>query len=79
MEEKLTNIFCTVLRITPADVAANPTLGDSEYWDSLQHMNLVAAIEQAFGIELSFEEIVAMKSFTEARAMLSGKLAQAAS
>lgn len=79
MEDQLAEIFCTILRITPEEVAANPSLGDSESWDSLQHMNLVAAIEQAFDIELSFEEIVAMKSFTEARAVLSSKLSQGAS
>jgi len=79
MKEKLAGIFCTVLRIPPEQIETNPTLGDSDYWDSLQHMNLVAAIEQEFGFELTFEEIVAMKSFEESCAVLEKKLGQAAS
>lgn len=78
MTDKLADVFCTVLRLQPEDLKANPRLGGVERWDSLQHMNLIAAIEQAYGIELTFEEIVEMKSWEEAQAVLEKKLSRAA-
>ena len=33
-----------------------------ETWDSMQHLNLVLAIEEKFGLQLSPEEIEEMKS-----------------
>ena len=41
-----------------------------ESWDSLQHMNLIASLEQSFGIELTFEEIIAMQNVGEIRRIL---------
>lgn len=79
MKEKLAGIFCTVLRLTPEDIKSNPTFGKTERWDSLKHMNLVASIEQAFEIELSLDEIVAMRSFEESCSILKDKLGRAAS
>lgn len=31
-------------------------------WDSLKHMELIAGIEKNFNIELTFEEIIGMRS-----------------
>ncbi|MBK7653148.1 MAG: hypothetical protein IPJ20_23815 [Flammeovirgaceae bacterium] len=40
---------------------------------SLQHMNLIAALEQAFNTEFTFEEIVSMQSVAEIRRVLKSK------
>ena len=38
---------------------------DVPKWDSLQHMALVAAIEQQFGISLSMDEMVEIRSVND--------------
>jgi acyl carrier protein len=44
-----------------------------ESWDSLQHMNLIVSLEQAFQAEFTFEEIVSMQSVAEIKRVLRGK------
>ena len=46
---------------------------DVDAWDSLKHMELIVSLEQSFGIELSFDEIVAMRSVGEIKRVLRGK------
>jgi acyl carrier protein len=43
---------------------------DVEAWDSLKHMEVIVALEQNFEIELSFDEIVNMKSVAEIKRVL---------
>ncbi len=43
---------------------------DTESWDSLKHMALIEEIENAYSLELSFEEIVTMQSVAKIKAVL---------
>ena len=45
-----------------------------ETWDSIQHLNLVLALEERFGLQLSPEEIEQMKSVGETAKMIASKL-----
>lgn len=47
----------------PADkITADSSPQTIENWDSMQHLNLVLAVEEKFGVQLSPEEIEQMKS-----------------
>jgi acyl carrier protein len=50
-----------------------------ETWDSIQHLNLVLALEEKFGLQLSPEEIEQMKSVGEVIKLVEGKLQAAPS
>jgi len=63
-------ILSDVLQISAARVAPDLAMKDVEAWDSLKHMELIAAIERSFGLELTFEEIVAMRSVAEIERVL---------
>jgi acyl carrier protein len=45
-----------------------------ENWDSIQHLNLVLAVEEKFGVQLSPEEIEEMKSVGETAKLVESKL-----
>jgi acyl carrier protein len=45
-----------------------------ETWDSMQHLNLVLALEERFGLQLSPEEIEQMRSIGETAKMIESKL-----
>jgi len=45
-----------------------------ENWDSIQHLNLVLAIEERFGVQLSPEEIEQMKSVGETVKLVESRL-----
>jgi acyl carrier protein len=44
--------------------------GKTEGWDSVAHMQLVAAIENAFGIMLETEDVIAMSDYAVVRNIL---------
>jgi acyl carrier protein len=44
-------------------------------WDSLSHMELIGAIEDAFGVELTAHEIIAMTSVARIEDVLRAKSA----
>ena len=62
--------MATVLQIPPTAVTDDLAMKDVESWDSLKHMELILSVEKRFGIELSFDEIVAMKTVHEIRRVL---------
>ena len=38
---------------------------DIEDWDSLEHINLIAAVEQEFGMKFNMGQVVSMKNVGE--------------
>ena len=61
-----------LIRLGPSGVERH----DVEAWDSLKHMELVVSLEEAFGMQLTFDEIVAMQSVGEIKRVLRAKGAQ---
>lgn len=49
------------------------TMRDVDAWDSLMHMTMIVSIEEAAGIELTFEEIVTMQSVGEIKGVLEAR------
>ena len=60
--EKLINVFVASLGIAPED-AENAVFKETKGWDSVGHVNLMNAVEEAFGISLDADDILDFKSF----------------
>ena len=58
-KDKLNNILEEVLGIKPTPDISMDNVAN---WDSLRHIQLLAKIEQAFGIEIYFQDTLAMKN-----------------
>ncbi|MGB9203563.1 MAG: acyl carrier protein [Terriglobales bacterium] len=55
----------------PADkITAESTPETIETWDSMQHLNLVLAIEEKFGVQLDPEDIEQMKNIGAVAALV---------
>ena len=61
------------LNLKEADYRADLALGDVTNWDSVGHLNLVFAVESAFGVKFEMDSIVEMNSLPKLRAALAGK------
>lgn len=70
METKLSALIAETLHIPLETVNDEMTMSDVEMWDSLQHMNLIASLEQTYEIELTFEEIILMQNVAEIKRVL---------
>ncbi len=77
MEQRLKAIFAETLRIPAASVTENLTMDDAPEWDSLGHMDLIVTLEQSFGVDFDYGEIVKMRSVRAIREILLAKTGQA--
>ena len=63
--EKLNEIFRDVFDDETIEVNENTNSDDIEDWDSLEHINLVSAVEQEFGIKFTMAQVIGMKNVGE--------------
>ena len=59
---KLNEVFQDVFDDEDISVNDSTTADDIEDWDSLEHINLIVAVERAFGIKFSMGETTSMKN-----------------
>ena len=62
---KLNEVFRDVFEDDDITVNDQTTADDIEDWDSLEHINLINAVEQEFGIKFNMGQIVSMKNVGE--------------
>ena len=60
--EKLNEVFQDVFDNEDITVGEETTSVDIEDWDSLEHINLIVAVEKAFGIKFNMGEVNTMKN-----------------
>lgn len=63
--EKLNEVFQEVFDDDTIIVTDTTNANDIEDWDSLEHINLVVAIEKEFNIKFDMEEVGKMKNVGE--------------
>lgn len=62
---KLNEVFQDVFDDSSITVNETTTSNDIEDWDSLEHINLIAAVEQEFGVKFNMGQVVTMKNVGE--------------
>ncbi len=63
--EKLNNVFRDIFDDESIVVKPETTSKDIEDWDSLEHINLIVAIENEFGMKFNMNEVTTMKNVGE--------------
>lgn len=63
MEKKLKQIMSQVFEVPIEEITENTSPDTVEKWDSLQHMNLILALEETFNVTFSSEEITEMLNY----------------
>ena len=60
--ERLNKVFRDVFDDESIVVTETTTANDIEDWDSLEHINLVVAVENEFGMKFNMNEVTTMKN-----------------
>ena len=63
--EQLNEVFQDVFDDEDITVNDNTTADDIEDWDSLEHINLIVAVEKKFGIKFNMGEVNKFKNVGE--------------
>jgi acyl carrier protein len=69
-EADLKQVMADVFRIDPATIDDSTSVDTVEKWDSLQHLNLVLALEERFDVSFTEEQTVEILSYPLIRAVL---------
>ena len=76
VNNRLQQVFSEVLWGANLPVS-EMTRDNTGSWDSLAHMNVILAIEEAFGIRLSDDEVLHIRSYGDALTAVSRQVAGA--
>mgnify|MGYP003995503277 FL=1 len=63
MENKLKNVLADIFKIDAQSINEDTSVDNVEKWDSLTHLNLVLALEDAFNITFTEEQTVEILNY----------------
>jgi acyl carrier protein len=72
--DQLRTLAADVLRVSRSEIDNDSTPQQIENWDSIEHVNLLVAIEQQFGVDFDPDEMVQMESIGKIGEVLSRKI-----
>lgn len=72
--ERLNEVFRDIFDDESISVNENTTSDDIEDWDSLEHINLIVAVEKEFNIKFNMNEVTHMKNVGEMVELINNKI-----
>ena len=74
-EQKVDEVVAKILKISVGTISKDLTPHRVQNWDSLNHLTLIASLEEEFAIEIEPEEIIEMyKGYDIVRSIVLKKL-----
>lgn len=73
-ERRIKEVMAEVLEIEPAAIGEGFHRDDAPAWDSLNHLRMISALEEAFGIRFTMKEVGEMERFDTIRRLVSARL-----
>ena len=73
MDEQIKKVMSAVFGLDQSQIKENASTDSIENWDSLQHINLIMALEEEFDLEFDSDDITKMISFNEIHAVIKNK------
>jgi acyl carrier protein len=64
-EAQIREIMAETLDIDPGTISPGFGREDAPLWDSLTHLRLITALEEAFGITMTMQEVNEMTTFEQ--------------
>lgn len=68
--ERYNKVFCEIMQVDENQLTSLK-FKESEYWDSVGHMTLIAALEDEFDIMLEPEDMMSITSYEQGKEILS--------
>ena len=71
--KRLCSLVAETLGVEAGAVGPKTGPGNPPKWDSLAHIQLVAVIEETYGVQMSMDEIVNLQCVSDIATLLQGK------
>jgi acyl carrier protein len=76
LQARLFSTVATMLAVPPASIDLGSSRENLAAWDSLKHMHLMLALEEAFGVEFDDSELAELNSVQALLDTLAAKLSR---
>jgi acyl carrier protein len=70
LNKKLAEVMAEILDVPVADITADMVRDGHPRWDSFNHLRLMTAVEEEFGIQFSMDEIEGIETAGQLEALL---------
>jgi len=65
MKEKIIGIIAKILEVNIDEVEIDTAIGDLPEWDSLHHLQIIATLEEEFGIKYAAEDLAELEDVSD--------------
>lgn len=65
MEEKIINIIAKILEVDSSEIEMDTAAGDLPEWDSLHHLQIIAELENVFGIKYAPTDLAEIEDVSD--------------
>lgn len=73
-ERRIKEVMAEVLEVDPAAIGEGFHREEAPSWDSMNHLRMVSALEEAFGIRFTMKEVGELERFDTIRRMVRERL-----
>ena len=74
LDTRIKEVMAEVLDLDPSVIDDNFSRDEASSWDSLSHLRLVTALEEAFGVKLTMKDVEEMSRYGVIRDRIAGRL-----
>jgi acyl carrier protein len=74
VEGRIREVMASILEVDPERIGADLARDATPSWDSLNHLRLVSALEEDFGIRFTMREVGELDGFEAVRRLVSQRL-----
>jgi acyl carrier protein len=75
MDDKLKDILAAILGVSAADISDDTSPETHSKWDSLNHLNIITAVEKEFGITMKMKDIQGIDSYASLKSTVARMMA----
>jgi acyl carrier protein len=74
VDRRIREVMAEVFETDPAAIREGFHRDDSPAWDSMNHLRMVSALEEAFGVKFTMREVGEMERYDVIRRLISERL-----
>lgn len=65
MEEKIIALIARVLNVPATEIEMDTEIGEPDEWDSLHNVEIIAQLEQEFGVKITSDMIMDLEDVSD--------------
>ena len=74
VDSRIRGVMAGVLDVETGEIVDSFRRNDASAWDSMNHLRLISALEEAFGIRFTMKEVGEIESFGDLRRRVAERL-----